>query len=119
MRERPISFHPRAIREFAGLPDRVRERAAYQLDRIRHGRRPTDWKPIKGAASDVIEIRIRDGRAFRIVCATGFGDAIHVLHVFEKKSMKMPRRNLELVRRRYAQVKNERTARGNDHEDGQ
>jgi phage-related protein len=100
MRERPISFHPRAIREFAQLPERARERAAYQLDRIRHGRRPTDWKPIKGAASGVIEIRTRNGRAFRIVCATGSGDAIHVLHVFEKKSMKMPRRNFELIRRR-------------------
>jgi phage-related protein len=37
-----------------------------------------------------IEVRIRIGGAHRVVVITRFGEAIYVLHAFEKKSRKTP-----------------------------
>jgi phage-related protein len=113
-RSRQIRFHPGAVREWSGLADAVQQRVIYQFERLRRGERPTHWKPLSGIGSGVIEIRIRNGRAFRVLCATGFDEVIYVLMVFEKKSRKMPRRLLELARRRYRQLVSGRSARGDD-----
>lgn len=48
--------------------------------------------------SGVREIRIReDGGAFRVLYVTQFADAVVVLHAFEKKAQKTPKRDLDLA----------------------
>ena len=41
------------------------------------------------------------GGAFRVIYVAKFAEAIYVLHVFEKKSQKTSRFDIELSRRRY------------------
>jgi len=52
----------------------------------------------------VREIRVRVGRTFRVLYVAKFADAVFVLHAFEKKTQKTPERDLELARRRLADL---------------
>lgn len=55
--------------------------------------------------SGVQELRIRDERgAYRIFYVAKFEEAVYVLHVFEKRSQKTARADLELGKSRYADL---------------
>ncbi len=69
---------------------------------------PENAKPLKGIAPGVLEI-VSDfrGDTFRAVYTVRFASAVYVLHVFQKKSKRgiaTPQREIELVKRRLAQV---------------
>jgi len=49
----------------------------------------------------VNEIRVRIGGAFRVIYVAKFVEAIYVLHVFQKRSRKTDKSDIELSRRRY------------------
>jgi phage-related protein len=50
----------------------------------------------------VSEIRIRDeGGAYRVLYVTRLGDAIYVLHCFEKRTEKTRQRDIDLAAKRY------------------
>jgi len=48
----------------------------------------------------VREIRVRTGVAHRVVYLATFEEAVYVLHAFEKRSQRTPKRELELARQR-------------------
>ena len=48
----------------------------------------------------VMEIRIRTGVEHRVFYVARFEEAIYVLHAFEKKTRKTPKRDLDLGRSR-------------------
>ena len=55
--------------------------------------------------SGVQELRVRDERrAYRIFYVAKFEEAVYVLHVFEKRSQKTARADLELGKSRYADL---------------
>jgi phage-related protein len=56
----------------------------------------------------VNEIRIRVGGAFRVIYMAKFAEAVYVLHAFQKKSQKTARTDIELARRRFRALINER-----------
>ena len=87
------------------LPDSVQETAGFQLFKVQQGREADDWKPMPTVGSGVHEIRVRDERgAYRIFYVAKFGEAVYVLHVFEKRSQKTARTDLELGKSRYADL---------------
>ena len=57
----------------------------------------------------VIELRIHCPIEYRLLVVTRLNEAVHVLHVFEKKTPKTSRRDLELGRCRYSQLMIERS----------
>ena len=72
-------------------------------------------KPWKGAGSVIFEI-VGDYRsdAYRAIYTVKFGDAVYVLHAFQKKSpsgIRTPRKDVELVARRLKQAQQEYEAR--------
>jgi phage-related protein len=71
---------------------------------VQQGLDPTDWKPMTSVGTGVREIRIQTGREHRILYVASFADAIYILHAFEKKSRATPHRELELAKRRLAQL---------------
>jgi phage-related protein len=72
---------------------------------VQHGRDPDDWKPMGSVGSGVREIRIQeDGDAFRVMYVTKLGDAIYVLHCFQKKTQKTSKNDLALATRRYREL---------------
>ncbi len=51
------------------------------------------------------EIRIRvEGDTYRVVYIASIGDAVYVLHAFQKKTQRTTRADLDLAKQRYKQV---------------
>ena len=75
--------------------------AGRQLNFVQHGGEPSDWKPMPTVGAGVMEIRIHVDGEHRVLVVTKFEPAVFVLHAFEKKSRKTPRRVVDLARRRY------------------
>ena len=98
--------------QMRGFPDEPRREAGYQLDRIQAGKEPADWKPIPSVGLGVNEIRVReDSGAFRVIYVAKFAEAVYVLHAFQKKARKTPTHDLELARRRFRELVQERKQR--------
>jgi len=79
-----------------------------ELQLIQFGGMPKDAKPLRGFGSGVVEIALRYASdAYRVVVALQIGERIYVLHAFQKKSKKgiaTPKRDVELIKRRYAEA---------------
>jgi phage-related protein len=90
------------IRSF---PDAARRMAGFQLDRVQRGLPPDDFKPLVAVGKGVQEIRIRDrSGAFRIVYIATLATAVYVLHAFQKKTQRAPKADIELARKRLAEL---------------
>lgn len=72
-----------------------------ELYRVQMGEEPHDWKPMKTVGAGVREIRVftSDG-TYRAIYVANIGDRVVVLHCFEKKSEKTPKRDIDLARTR-------------------
>jgi phage-related protein len=88
--------------------DEVKSEIGFALERVQQGKMPVNAKPLKGIAPGVLEIMSDfKGDTFRAVYTVRFPRAIYVLHVFQKKSKRgiaTPKREIDLVKRRLAQV---------------
>jgi len=97
------------IREF---PDEPRREAGYQLERVQAGIEPADWKPMPSVGLGVNEIRVRDASgAFRLIYVARFSEAVYVIHAFQKKARKTPKPDIDLARRRFKELVQERKRR--------
>ena len=52
----------------------------------------------------VREIRVRTGREHRVIYIAKFAEGVCVLHAFEKKTRRTPKRDLELAKNRLREV---------------
>ena len=78
----------------------ARRLTGFQLRRVQHGLDPNDWKPMPDIGPGVREIRIRTDVEHRVFYVAKFSEAVYVLHAFEKRSRKTPKRELQLARDR-------------------
>ena len=93
------------LREF---PDDARQDAGYQLDKVQRGEQPDDFKPMLSIGQGVGEIRIwGDAGTFRVIYTARMGDTVVVLHAFQKKTQTTSKRDIELARARWSQLKKE------------
>jgi len=106
---RPISWIKAARKDFDKFPAEARVICAEALLVAADGGKSEVAKPISGLGSGVLEIALPyRGDAFRVVYAVQLGDAVWVLHAFQKKStqgIKTPQHEIELVKSRLKQVK--------------
>jgi len=83
--------------------DAVQE-VGYALYYAQKGARYSKTKPFKGHGSGVYEIVIEyDKNAYRSVYIVSVGDAIYVLHCFQKKSkrgIKTPKEEIDVIKQR-------------------
>ena len=101
-----VRFIGSAKDDLSTFPKSARIRAGHELFMVQVGRDPDDWKPISTVGSGAAEIRVRgETGAFRVIYVAKFGDAVYVLHAFQKKSQKTPRADLQLARRRYSEAR--------------
>jgi len=100
-----IIFHGTSLQDLKDFPQEARRNAGFQLDRVQHGLEPADWKPMVNIGQGVNEIRIReDNGQFRIIYVAKFTDAVHVLHVFQKKTQRTAKADIDLARKRYREI---------------
>ena len=87
------------------FPTGARKEAGVQLHKVQLGLEPSDWKPMTTVGPGVREIRIRDeAGAFRVLYIAHTGDAVFVLHAFQKKTRRTAKRDLDLAASRLARI---------------
>ena len=102
---KPVSWIGSSYKDFRAFPDPVQDLMGYALYRAQVGAKHDHAKPLQGfGGAGVLEI-VADhvGDTFRAIYTVKFATAIYVLHAFQKKSkasIKTPREELELIRRR-------------------
>ena len=88
--------------ELRSFPSPVRQRAGYQLYLVQSGAEPTDWKPMTTIGAGCREIRVRDDSgAYRVFYVATVGDAVYVLHCFQKKTQRTAKADLDIGKARY------------------
>jgi phage-related protein len=102
---KPVEFRGSSLEDLRAFPLTARREAGHQLDRLQKGRDPDDWKPMNTVGRGAKEIRIRDeAGAFRVLYVAKFGDAIYVLHCFQKKTERTSKADVELAARCYREL---------------
>jgi len=99
-----VSFEGDALEVIRAFPDNARQKAGYEIDRIQNGLEPLNWKPVSSIGAGVREIRIQVGMQYRVIYVAKFGDTVHILHAFQKKTQKTPKSDIELARQRLRQI---------------
>lgn len=101
---RPISWLRGALKDFEGFPAEVQSDAARALSFAARGGKADTAKPFKGVGSGVFEIALRHkGNAYRVIYDVQIGEALWVIHAFQKKSksgIKTPQLEIDLIRKR-------------------
>jgi len=98
---RSLEFLGDSLSVLKQFPESVRKQAGVQLHKVQLGLEPVDWKPMSAVGAGVREIRIRDeAGAFRVLYVANLGDAIVVLHAFQKKTQRTATRELAATRLR-------------------
>ncbi len=86
---RPVEWVGDSLKQLKSMPKKVQEAIGGELYLAQSGLKPPHGKPFKGVGSGVFEIRIQfDDNAYRAVYAVQIGEALYVLHCFQKKSRK-------------------------------
>ncbi|MBN9078332.1 MAG: hypothetical protein BGN87_24220 [Rhizobiales bacterium 65-79] len=100
-----VEFLGDSLAEIRRFPEAARKEAGVQLHKVQLGLDPSDWKSISAVGVGVREIRIRDeAGAFRILYVANRGDALFVLHAFQKKTQQTAKRDLDIAISRLRQI---------------
>jgi len=104
MAEKPIVWLGASLEDLRAFPAEARRLAGYQLRRIQSGFMPSDWKPLKSIGPGVQEIRIHTKVEHRVIYVARFPEAVYVLHAFQKRTRQTAHRDIELARKRLAEL---------------
>lgn len=98
-------------KDLQSLPDDVQDVFGYALHLAQEGGKHSQTKPLKGfGGAGVLEV-VEDflGDTYRAVYTVKFGDAVYVLHVFQKKSssgIATPKPDMDKIRERLKSAEN-------------
>jgi phage-related protein len=101
-----VRFPGDSRRCLAEFPEKARNLAGRQLFAIQSGLSPSDSKHLSSLGAGVEELRVWDGSGtYRIVYVARFEEAVYVLHAFQKKTQETSKRDVEIVQRRWAEMR--------------
>jgi phage-related protein len=102
---RRVEFVGDSLAALRRFPESARKEAGVQLHKVQLGYDPSDWKPMVTVGPGVREIRIRDEvGAFRVLYVASIGNAVYVLHAFQKKTQQTAKRDIDLATSRLRQI---------------
>ncbi len=97
-----LEFVGSSLSELKEFPAEARRAAGFELSFVQQGLEPSDWKPVSAVGTGIREIRIHVlGEEWRVLYVAKCAEAIYVLHVFQKKTQKTRREDIDLARARY------------------
>jgi phage-related protein len=90
----------------SSFPDPVKGVFGYSLRRLQKGLLPDcDARRLESVGKGVWELKTADERTwYRVIYLTRIGDALYILHAFEKSSRKTDRRDLAIAESRLRTV---------------
>jgi phage-related protein len=102
---KPLFWVGSSQEDVRGFPNPVKRVVGFALDNAQRGGRHVDAKPLRGFdGAGVLEVVADDsGGTYRAVYTVRFGEAVYVLHAFQKKStqgIKTAKHDLDLIRDR-------------------
>ena len=102
---RPVRFLGDSLECLREFSEDARHDAGYQLDKVQRGEQPDDFKPMPSVGKGVEEIRVTDeSGSYRVIYLARRAEAVYVLHAFQKKTQATSRRDIEIARKRFAQL---------------
>lgn len=99
--DKPLIWLGSSATDLKAFPQDARRVAGFQLRRIQQGLEPNDWKPMTAVGGGVQEIRVHTKFEHRIFYVAKFTEGVYVLHAFEKRTRKTPKRETDLARERF------------------
>jgi len=116
--ERSLVWMGSSRRDLRGFPREVRRNLGQALYAAQQGETDPSAKPLRGfGGGSVLEIVADyDGNTWRSVYTVRYAEAIYVLHAFQKKSKRgiaTPKKDIDLIRHRLAEVERLRRERQN------
>ncbi len=108
---KPIVWLADSREQISAFANEARNVSGFELWEVQQGKEPSDWKPMPSVGLGVKEIRVRVSGAYRIIYLAKFVEAVYVLHAFQKKSQKTPKPDIDLARKRFRDLIQERKQR--------
>lgn len=106
---KPVRFLGDSLKRLREFSEDAKQDAGYQIDKVQRGEQPDDFKPMPSIGKGVEEIRVWDNSGtYRVIYTARIADAVYVLHAFQKKTQATSRKDLDIARERYAQLKKDR-----------
>jgi phage-related protein len=95
---KPIEFCGNTLRTIKGFPVQVRHGIGHEMDKVQRGLNPSDWKPMPTVGKGAREIRIHECGQYRVIYLASYGNKIHVLHAFRKKTQRTRQSDIKVAR---------------------
>ncbi|MEN8133674.1 MAG: type II toxin-antitoxin system RelE/ParE family toxin [Pseudomonadota bacterium] len=108
MKEKDLLWRGSSYKDLLSFPDEPRRDAGYQLGFVQLGFEPSDWKPMRSIGQGVKEIRIHVEGEFRVIYIAKYEEGIYILHAFQKKTKKTPKRDIDIAKTRFRELERER-----------
>lgn len=103
---KPICFLGDSLARLREFGTDAKHDAGYQLDKVQRGEQPDDFKPMPSIGKGVEEIRLWDETGtYRVIFTARIVDAVYVLHAFQKKTQTTSKRDIDLAKARFAEIK--------------
>ena len=101
-------FRGTSLEDLRAFPELAKREAGYQIDRVQKGLEPDDFKPMTTVGESVYEIRVKEpSGAFRVIYIAKFEKFIYVLHCFQKQTQRTLKKDIDLAKRRFQELKRE------------
>ena len=102
---KPLRFMGDSLKRLREFGLGAKQDAGYQLDKVQRGEQPDDFKPMPSIGKGVEEIRVWDeSGTYRVIYTARIGDAVYVLHAFQKKTQTTSKRDIELAKIRFLEL---------------
>lgn len=98
-----LAFVGNSHQAYTSFPEHIKQDGGYQLHLIQSGREPADFKPFPQVGTGVYELRLDDEQnEYRVMYVAKFGDAVWVLHAFQKKSQATRKSDVDIAKSAYS-----------------
>ena len=99
-----LQFIGSSQQDLAKFPDAAKRQAGFELWQVQLGLMPSDFKPMPTVGTGAYEVRIKIGTQWRVIYVASRGDAVYVLHAFQKTTQKTAKHDIDLAGGRYKQI---------------
>lgn len=102
---KPLKWLGDRKQDMLSLSDELQGSLGYDLHLVQCGIAPTDFKPMTTVGKGVYELRGKDADGIaRVMYIAKLPEAVYVLHVFQKKTRKTEKRDIDLAARRLGKL---------------